>query len=58
MYAIIKTKEKKSGTRKTKFTSDIKSKLTNQTKNLGNTIHIEEKNQSIKTDPAMTKMIE
>lgn len=38
--------------------SDIKSKLTNQTKNLGNTIHIEEKNQSIKTDPAMTKMIE
>lgn len=38
--------------------SDIQSKLTRQTKKPDNMLHSEEKKQSIKTDPAMTKMIE
>lgn len=38
--------------------SDIQSKLTRHAEKLDNTIHSEERNQSIKTDPAMTKVIE
>lgn len=40
------------------MTSDIQSKIIRHAKKQENSIHSEEKNQSIETDPKMTQMIE